>query len=43
MYKRCWQSFSELFPLLLLGNLQKLKDGVKIDFNIGKLVEVAED
>lgn len=30
-------------PLLILGNLQKLKGWVKIDFNIGKLVEVAGD
>ncbi len=30
-------------PLLLLGNLQKLKGWVKIDFNIGKLVELGGD
>lgn len=30
-------------PLLILGNLQKLKDWVKIDFNIGKLIEIAGD
>ena len=30
-------------PLLLLSNLQKLKGWVKIDFNIGKLVELGGD
>ncbi|NEP40940.1 MAG: ATP-grasp domain-containing protein [Okeania sp. SIO2G4] len=30
-------------PLLLLGNLQKLKGWVRIDFNIGKLVELGGD
>ncbi|BAY20893.1 hypothetical protein NIES2100_06370 [Calothrix sp. NIES-2100] len=30
-------------PLLLLQNLQKLKGWVKIDFNIGKLVELGGD
>jgi hypothetical protein len=30
-------------PLLLIGNLQKLKGWVKIDFNIGKLVELDGD
>ena len=30
-------------PLLLLKNLQQLKGWVKIDFNIGKLVELGGD
>jgi len=30
-------------PLLLLANLRKLKGWVKIDFNIGKLVEIGGD
>jgi predicted ATP-grasp superfamily ATP-dependent carboligase len=30
-------------PLLLLGNLQKLKGWIRIDFNIGKLVEMGGD
>ena len=30
-------------PLLLLDNTRKLKGWVKIDFNIGKLVEVGGD
>jgi hypothetical protein len=30
-------------PLLLLGNLQKLKGWMRIDFNIGKLVELGGD
>ncbi|MCU0533584.1 MAG: ATP-grasp enzyme [Hydrococcus sp. Prado102] len=30
-------------PLLLLGNLQKLKGWMRIDFNIGKLVEIGGD
>jgi hypothetical protein len=30
-------------PLLLLGNLRKLKGWVRIDFNIGKLVETGGD
>jgi len=30
-------------PLLLLDNLKKLKGWVRIDFNIGKLVELGED
>jgi len=30
-------------PWLLLGNLVRLKDWIKIDFNIGKLVEPAGD
>ena len=30
-------------PLLLLGNLQRLKGWVRIDFNIGKLVELGGD
>ncbi|MGK7878525.1 MAG: ATP-grasp enzyme, partial [Crocosphaera sp.] len=29
--------------LLLVQNLRKLKDWVKIDFNIGKLVEIGGD
>jgi predicted ATP-grasp superfamily ATP-dependent carboligase len=30
-------------PLLLLGNLRKLKGWIRIDFNIGKLVELGGD
>ena len=30
-------------PLLLLGNLRQLKGWIRIDFNIGKLVELAGD
>ena len=30
-------------PWLLLGNLRRLKDWIRIDFNIGKLVELAGD
>jgi hypothetical protein len=30
-------------PLLLLDNLRRLKGWVKIDFNIGKLVEIGGD
>lgn len=30
-------------PCLLLGNLRQLKGWVRIDFNIGKLVELAGD
>ena len=30
-------------PLLLLGNLRQLKDWIRVDFNIGKLVEPAGD
>jgi hypothetical protein len=30
-------------PLLLLGNLQRLKGWIRIDFNIGKLVEIGGD
>ncbi len=30
-------------PLLLLGNLQKPKQWIRIDFNIGKLVEIGGD
>jgi hypothetical protein len=30
-------------PLLLWGNLQKPKEWIRIDFNIGKLVEIGGD
>jgi len=30
-------------PLLLLGNLRQLKGWIRIDFNIGKLIELAGD
>jgi hypothetical protein len=30
-------------PLLLLGNLRNPKEWIRIDFNIGKLVEIGGD